>query len=52
VALIDLDEGCRLMSRVEGPPPTEIRIGLKVRARIAKGKDGEPMIVFDPAEDA
>ena len=48
VVLVDLDEGCRMMSRVEGPAPAEIRIGLKVRARIAASKDETPIIVFDP----
>lgn len=35
VALIDLEEGPRLMSRVEGVDPEEVRIGLRVQARIA-----------------
>ncbi|MBM3532079.1 MAG: DNA-binding protein [Alphaproteobacteria bacterium] len=52
LALIDLDEGCRLMSRVEGLPPAEIRIGLKVRARIARDRENAPILVFDPAESA
>jgi uncharacterized protein len=48
IALIDLAEGARLMSRVEGVPPGEVRIGMKVKARIAKG-EGAPLLVFDPA---
>lgn len=48
IALIDLAEGARLMSRVEGVPPGEVTIGMKVRARIATG-DGLPLLVFDPA---
>ena len=48
VALIDLAEGARMMSRVEGPAPEEVTIGMKVRARIAQGEDG-PLVVFDPA---
>jgi len=48
VALIDLAEGCRMMSRVEGVPPEDIRIGMAVRARITD-QDGEPLIVFHPA---
>lgn len=43
VSLIDLDEGVRLMSRVEGVPPEEVRIGQRVRARVAGG-----VVVFDP----
>jgi uncharacterized OB-fold protein len=48
VALIDLAEGVRLMSRVEGLPPADVKIGMAVRARIVQGKDG-PLIVFVPA---
>jgi uncharacterized protein len=36
VALVDLEEGPRIMSRVEGIAPDEVRIGMKVRARIGK----------------
>ena len=43
VSLIDLPEGVRLMSRVEGLPPSEVKIGQRVRARVAAGR-----VVFDP----
>ncbi len=45
VALIDLEEGARLMSRVEGATPETLRIGQKVRAFIG-GPDGEPLLLF------
>lgn len=48
VALIDLAEGPRLMSRVEGVTPEAVRIGMGVRARIAN-EDGNAFVVFDPA---
>ncbi|WP_088278731.1 Zn-ribbon domain-containing OB-fold protein [Ideonella sp. A 288] len=48
VCLVDLDEGVRLMSRVEGLRPDEVRIGLRVRARVAVA-DGRGLVVFDPA---
>jgi uncharacterized OB-fold protein len=48
IALIDLAEGARLMSRVEGVPPDQVRIGMAVKARIAKTDTG-PLLVFDPA---
>jgi uncharacterized protein len=48
IALIDLAEGARLMSRVEGLPPTEVKIGMRVTARIAR-TDAGPLLVFDPA---
>ena len=36
VALIDLDEGVRLMSRVEGLSPEAVRIGMRVRVHVAQ----------------
>ena len=48
VALIDLAEGVRMMSRVEGLAPDKVAIGMKVKARIAD-KGGEKIVVFDPA---
>ena len=49
VALIDLDEGVRMMSRVEGIAPDEVSIGMRVKARIAL-VDQRPVVVFDPSE--
>src|SRR3546814_14908867 len=37
VALIDLDEGPRLMSRVEGMAAEDVRIGMKDRKSVVKG---------------
>jgi uncharacterized OB-fold protein len=48
IALIDLAEGARLMSRVEGLSPEQVRIGMQVTARIAR-TDAGPLLVFDPA---
>src|SRR3546814_12708231 len=47
VALIDLDEGPRLMSRVEGMAAEDVRIGMKVKASAAQ-EDETPILVFDP----
>jgi uncharacterized OB-fold protein len=47
VALVDLAEGPRLMSRIEGVETAQI--GTRVKARIAL-IDDEPAIVFDVAE--
>ncbi|MGB8364150.1 MAG: Zn-ribbon domain-containing OB-fold protein [Rhizomicrobium sp.] len=49
VALVDLEEGVRMMSRVEGIGPEEVAIGMAVRAKIVE-QDGEPTVVFFPAE--
>ena len=47
VALIDLAEGPRIMSRVVGIDPTEVKIGMKVRALIDE-LDGAPQVLFVP----
>jgi uncharacterized OB-fold protein len=47
VALIELAEGVRMMSRVEGIEPAKVVIGMAVKARIAEA-GGEKLIVFDP----
>ncbi|MBI5276504.1 MAG: OB-fold domain-containing protein [Burkholderiales bacterium] len=46
VSLVDLDEGVRLMSRVDNLPPGEVRIGLRVRSRV-EVKDGRGLVLFD-----
>ena len=51
VALVDLKEGVRLMSRVEGVPPEAVRIGMSVRARIAS-ENGQGLLVFAPQQEA
>ena len=48
VALIDLAEGPRMMSRVEGIAPEAVKIGMAVRARIIT-EDDAPVVVFEPA---
>jgi uncharacterized protein len=48
VVLVDLAEGPRVMSRVEGLAPDAVTIGLAVQARVAQGVDG-PILLFDPA---
>ena len=53
VALVDCDEGFRLMSRVEDMPPDRVGIGLRVRFRVHRpGGDEPPYPVFVPAEKA
>lgn len=51
VALIDLAEGARLMSRVEDATPETLRIGQRVRAFIG-GSDEEPLLLFRMEADA
>lgn len=54
VALVDLDEGPRLMTCVVGIDPFEVRIGMKVRARVeaAQAEGAVPRVVFDPVGGA
>jgi hypothetical protein len=49
VALIDLDEGFRMMSRVEDIDPLEVKIGMRVKVRIKPGDEKQPPYpVFSP----
>ena len=47
IALIDLKEGPRMMSKVVGIEPTEVKIGMKVRVKIDKIGDTDA-VVFEP----
>lgn len=51
VVLIDLDEGPRVMSRVEGLAAAEVTIGMRVAARIGEAEEG-PILLFDPAQES
>ena len=46
LSLITLEEGPRMMARVEGVKPDKVDIGQKVKARISD-LNGEPAIIFD-----
>lgn len=48
VALIDLDAGPRVMSRVEGVEPDAVFIGQRVSARVLIEDEGG-LLVFDPS---
>jgi len=50
VALIDLDEGPRMMSRVVDIDPPAVKIGMAVEAQI-RSLDGTPAVVFVPLSD-
>jgi len=50
VALIDLDEGFRMMSRVEDMPAHEVSIGMRVKMKMIKDKDGKALPVFVKGE--
>ena len=49
VALIDCDEGFRLMSRVDDIAPEQVKIGMRVKFRVHQlGGDESPIPVFTP----
>ena len=47
LALIDLAEGPRMMSRVDGIAPEAVTIGMPVQAKVIVEND-QPMVVFEP----
>ena len=47
VVLIDLEEGPRLMSRVDGIAADEVKIGMPVQAKIIQ-ENGHALLVFEP----
>ena len=49
IALIDVDEGFRMMSRVEGIDPMQVRIGMRVKMKMLPGDEKQPPYpVFTP----
>ena len=48
LALVDLAEGPRMMSRIEGIPAGDVKIGMPVRAKVVRDND-QPLVVFEPA---
>lgn len=48
VALVDLDEGTRIVANVAGCAPGEIRIGMRVQARIEPADDELKLPFFHP----
>ncbi len=49
VCVIDLAEGVRMMTRVDGIAPTEVRIGMAITAHVGE-IDGTPAVLCKPAE--
>ncbi len=48
VVLVDLDEGPRVMSRIDDIAAQDVMIGMRVRARIGE-EAGTPVLLFTPA---
>lgn len=47
IALVDLDEGFRMMATVAGVGARDLRIGQRVRAAIQSPADADPRVVFE-----
>lgn len=50
IALIDLAEGPRMMSRIDGIDPEQVTIGMAVEAAVVE-EDGVNLVIFRPAGD-
>jgi uncharacterized OB-fold protein len=50
VALVDCDEGFRLMTRIDGIAPDQVTIGMRVGFRPGRLDDGTPIPVFVPLD--
>lgn len=46
VVLVDLDDGFRVMSRIEDLDPEHVTIGLRVGFAVAEDEEGAPVAVF------
>jgi uncharacterized OB-fold protein len=55
-ALVELDEGPRLMTTIEGADPADLRVGMPVTARFRPVDDADPgstyLTVFTPSEES
>ncbi len=53
VCLVDIDEGFRMMSRIEDVAPDAVKIGMRVKFRVhTPESDEDPYPVFTPVEGA
>ena len=50
VVLVDLEEGFRMMSRVDGVPAERVEVGARVRLRVDREGD-DPVPVFVPGDE-
>ena len=51
ISMVELDEGFKMMSRVESIDPMDVKIGMRVKVRMIPGTEEQPIYpVFDPVE--
>lgn len=48
LAVVELDEGPRMLSHVQGIEPDAVKIGMRVRAKIVDGPDEAKIVIFEP----
>jgi uncharacterized OB-fold protein len=48
LALVDLDDGARLMTNVVGRDAADVRVGQRVRATWEPLEDGRHLLLFEP----
>lgn len=48
IAIVELDEGPRLMTHVQSIPAEDVAIGMRVRAKVVDGPDDGKIVVFEP----
>lgn len=48
IAIVELDEGPRMMTHVQGIPADAVAIGIRVRAKIVDGVDDNRIVIFEP----
>ena len=51
VVLVEIEEGLRLVSNVEGVAPQDMRVGMPVTVTFAETRGGAKVPVFRPAEE-
>ena len=49
IALVDLDEGVRMMTNVVGTPPADVTVGMAVQVTWEPLSDGRHLPLFEPA---
>jgi uncharacterized OB-fold protein len=52
VVLVELEEGIRLVSNLEGADPADVTLGLAVEVAFAPTRGGHAVPVFRPSERA
>jgi uncharacterized OB-fold protein len=51
IALVDLDEGVRVLGNVVGVPPDEVTVGMRVEVTWEELSDGRHLPLFEPTPD-